>query len=202
MPEAVRGKSFAIVEAVYSAATRRRARSCWRRCASSARSTDSFAMVDPAALGYLHMDPDSPVPAAADHAMLGELPPHAIDDLVAVAGPGSGSPLASVELRHVGGALSRATDDAGAIATIPGSYVMFAVGGVMSPEMGAAVEAHLALVSGALAPWRSGSYANFEDRPGKGGTFFERRTNDKLALIRRSVDPESLFLANHAIGGE
>ena len=32
-------------------------------------------------------------------------PPAAIDDLVAVAGPGSGSPLATVELRHASGAL-------------------------------------------------------------------------------------------------
>lgn len=39
----------------------------------------------------LHMDPPEPVPYAGEGNILGELPPHAIDELLEVAGPGSGS---------------------------------------------------------------------------------------------------------------
>ena len=51
--------------------------------------------------------PDRPGPVPdGTHAMLGELSAGRVDEDLAVAGPGSGSPL-SLELRHMGGALAR-----------------------------------------------------------------------------------------------
>ena len=55
------------------------------------------------------------------------------------AGPGSPSQLASVELRSLGGALARRPEGAGARATLHGDYIMFAVGGAMSPDVKAEV---------------------------------------------------------------
>ena len=40
--------------------------------------------------------------------LLSELPADAVDTLVGIAGAGSGSPLLSVEVRHLGGALANA----------------------------------------------------------------------------------------------
>ena len=54
------------------------------------------------------MDPPTPVPYTSESLLTHELPASAIDSLVEAVGPGSGSQLASVELRHSGGALSRA----------------------------------------------------------------------------------------------
>ncbi len=79
-----------------------------------------------------------------------------IDALVAAAGPDSGSPLLSVELRHLGGAVGRSSVDHGAADTLQGDYIMFAVGMAPAPEMGAAVEAHVDMVREALAPWDAG----------------------------------------------
>ena len=63
---------------------------------------------DAARCSHLHMDPEHPVPGAGDgDAARRAAAREAIDALVAVAGPGSGSPLLSVELRHLGGALGR-----------------------------------------------------------------------------------------------
>lgn len=51
------------------------------------------------------MDPEDPLPFALDGQMLHELPAAPADAIVEVAGPGSGSPLLSLELRLLGGAL-------------------------------------------------------------------------------------------------
>src|SRR5262249_57438508 len=89
---------------------------------------DTFAMVPPVGLAELHMDPPDPMPYASSHLLTDELPAGAIDDFVAMSGPGSGSPLASVELRHLGGALGRSRPGHGAVSTLPGPCASFAVG--------------------------------------------------------------------------
>ena len=42
-----------------------------------------------------------------------------------------GSPLISAELRHLGGALARRTDDGGALGTIDGAFAFFGAGVVV-----------------------------------------------------------------------
>jgi FAD/FMN-containing dehydrogenase len=201
VPEPLRGKSFAIVEAVFTG-SREDGEALLRPLRELGPAMETFEMVPSAALGYLHMDPDDPLPAAMDHMVLGDLPSAAIDDLVAVTGPGSGSPLVSVELRHCGGALARTPENSGAATGIAGEYLMFAVGGLMTPEMGAAVEAQLALVGGALAAHRTGSYSNFEERPGRAGELYDAETTARLAAARKAVDPDGIFLANHEFTSE
>ena len=68
---------------------------------------DTFAMMPPKGLSWVAMDPEDPLPYKTSHQLLGELPAAAVDELLAAAGPGSESPLAAVELRHLGGALAR-----------------------------------------------------------------------------------------------
>jgi len=104
---------------------------------------DTLSIVPPSALGHLHMAPERPVAMLADDGLVGALPAAAIDDLVAVAGPGSGSPLASVELRHASGALE----------TLSHGYFTHALGTPTDTASAAAIEAQLALVAGALAPY-------------------------------------------------
>jgi hypothetical protein len=67
--------------------------------------------------------------------MLGPLDGEAIDRFVAAAGPESGSPLVSAEIRHVGGALSRPQPHHGALSTFDADYLTFAVGMVLNEEM-------------------------------------------------------------------
>jgi hypothetical protein len=74
---------------------------------------------------------------------VGALPAAAIDDLVAVAGPGSGSPLATVELRHASGALE----------TLDRGFYTHAAGTPTDTASAAAIEAQLALVGAALEPY-------------------------------------------------
>ena len=107
------------------------------------KSIDTFTIVPPSALGHLHMSPERPVATLADDGLVGALPAAAIDDLVAVAGAGSGSPLATVELRHAGGALE----------TLQHGFFTHAAGTPTDTASAAAIEAQLALVAAALAPY-------------------------------------------------
>jgi hypothetical protein len=198
VPDVVRGQSFALVEAAYlgDEATGADLLAPLRALGPA---MDTFAMVPPAALGYLHMDPDEPSPYMSDTLLTGDLPAEAIDALVEVAGPGSGSPLVSVELRHTGGALARSAPHHGVRDTLPGSFAMFAGGIPFDPAAAAAIEAQLALVTGALAPWRAGQYANFVERPAAPDTFFDADTLRRLRAVKDAYDPADLFLANHPI---
>jgi hypothetical protein len=198
VPDIVRGKSFALVEAAYlgDEATGAELMAPLRELGPA---MDTFATVPPAALGYLHMDPDEPSPYMSDTMLVDELPAAGIDDLLAVAGPGSGSPLVSVELRHMGGALARAEAHHGARASLPGSFAMFAGGVPFDPAGAAAIQAQLALVMNALAPWDAGRYANFVEQPADPGAFFDDESLRRLRAVKAAYDPADLFLANHPV---
>jgi len=146
------------------------------------------------------MDPDSPVPGSGDGMLLDARPAAAITALLATAGHGTGSPLLSVEFRHLGGALSEITPQAGALASIDGAYAMYAVGIALTPDVQHAIEARVDLLREALAPWQSRhGYLNFDDRPGDAERLFPPETYRRLQNSKAAYDPGDLFLANHPI---
>jgi hypothetical protein len=123
---------------------------------------DTVAMIPAAALGQLKMDPSQLVPAAGDGAFLADFPAAAIDALAAVAGPEAGTPPASVEIRHLGGALARPVPGGGAQPSIDASYLLYAAGPVRTPGLAGPVRAHVQAVKDALAPWHASyDYYNF-----------------------------------------
>jgi hypothetical protein len=146
------------------------------------------------------MDPENPVPAVGHHRVLRELPDEAIDAFVGAAGPEAGSPLTVAELRHLGGALGRAPDDAGALAKLDADFVMVGVGVAMTPEMGEAARRNLDALDSALLSWASeGGYLNFADQAGDLDQIFAPETCDRLGEIKRRWDPDGLIRANHEL---
>jgi FAD binding domain-containing protein len=198
IPEPLRGRSFVVVEVA-----------CLHGEASTAElvaplrdlgpEIDTIAPTGPAGLLSLHMDPPGPVPGAGDGALFDVLPGEAIDALVAAAGPDSGSPLLSVELRHLGGALGRAQDDHGALASIDADFALYAVG--MAPDAGAAaaVNAHIDVVKGALSEWNVGRrFLNFSERAG-GHDAWAPEALRRLRAVKTLVDPDDVIRSNHPI---
>jgi FAD/FMN-containing dehydrogenase len=172
-PEPVRGNSFVLVEAAYLGEEREGA-ALVRPLRELGPTMDTFAMMAPPGLGALHMDPPEPVPARGDGMLLAADPVGAIGAVVGVAGPGSGSPLLSVELRHLGGALARAIDGSPQT-TLAGTCAVGAVGLAATPEMGEAVGRHVRRVKDALAPWRAAyDFFNFLDGPADGDAVLPR----------------------------
>ena len=139
---------------------------------------DTVATHAPAGIADLHMDPPEPVPGLTQHQLLRELPAQAMDDVLAVAGPGTDSPLISLEIRHGGGALARRAPDCGALGAIDAPFVEFAVGPAPAPPVTAATAACLARVTDALAPYDAeGRYLNFQD---------ERVSRRRSSMLTRS----------------
>jgi FAD binding domain len=198
IPEPLRGRSLAVIEVA-----------CLDGEASTADlvaplralgpDIDTIAPIGPSGLLGLHMDPPGPVPGAGDGALLDVLPGEAIDALVAAAGPGSGSPLISVELRHLGGALGRADDGHGALASIDADFALYAVGMAPDEPAATAVNAHIDVVKGALSEWDAGRrFLNFSERP-DGHDLFPPAAMRRLRAVKTLVDPDDVIRANHPI---
>ncbi len=68
---------------------------------------DTFGVVPASSLARMHLDPEAPTAVYANSVLVDDLPGPAIEALVAAAGPDSASALLFVEIRHLGGALSR-----------------------------------------------------------------------------------------------
>jgi hypothetical protein len=131
--------------------------------------------------------------------MTGDLPAEAIDAVVAAVGPGSGSQLVSVEIRHCGGALGRPAEGGGALAQLPGSFLAFGVGIVPVPEALGPNQAWVTAFTEALAPYDSGRYLNFCEEPFDLAKAFSAETVKRLCEIKKRCDPENLFRANHPV---
>jgi hypothetical protein len=161
---------------------------------------DTIETMPVGALSHLHMDPEHPVPAAGDGLTLAELPAEAVDELVRVAGAGSGSPLLSVEVRHLGGELGRARPENGALASIDAEYFLYAVGIAPTPEARAAVETHAQTVKQAMGPWQAGHmYMNLAETRQDPSAFWQPEAHDRLRRVKADVDPTNLIRSNHPI---
>ena len=197
-PEHMRGRAFAIVEAVYLGDGDAGAE-LLAPILDLGPELDTLAMVPPAALAHLHMDPPEPVPARTGHVMLADLGTDAVDGVLAAAGPGSGSPLVSVELRQLGGALGRPDASGGALARLPGSYVMFAVGSLMNPSLEPEIADRLDRLADILKPGEGGRYLNYSDVVEAGSAFFDDDTYRRLQAVKAEWDPKGLFQSTHPV---
>jgi FAD/FMN-containing dehydrogenase len=199
IPEPVRGRQLVVIEAAYLG-SEDSAGELLAPLRALAPELDTFAAVPPAALGHLHMDPEEPVPFAVSGQLLDELPASAIDNIVDAAGPDSGSPLLSLELRLLGGALTEAPRDAGALGGLDQAFLTLGVGMLMDPSMAPAINGHLDRVSNALEPWDSGViYGNFVDVPIDTRLCYPPDTFERLQQVKAHYDPHDLFRANHSI---
>jgi len=198
VPEPVRGRSFAIVMAAFLG-SESEGQALLRPLRDLGPAMDTFAVVPPAALGDLAMDPNDPLPIASTTSLLDELPSAAVDELVSVAGPGSGSPLVMVELRQMGGALGRRSPEAGARATLAGEFVMFALGVPTDEASAASTRKYLDAVDRAVRPYRAGDYPNFVEKPADARGFFDEDTWARLRQVKALYDPTDVLKGNFHI---
>jgi hypothetical protein len=198
VPEVVRGRSFVVVEAAWlgDEAGGSEQLAPLRELGPE---MDTFAMIPPTGLAALHMDPPEPVPGAGDGLLLGDFPAEAIDALVGTAGPGTDSPLVSIEVRHLEGAAGRADPEHGALAAIDAPYTLYAVGMAATEEMKQGVMERLDRLQAALAPWDAGRFLNFTDRLTDPSRMFSEEAYRRLREVKSSYDPDDVIQANHEI---
>ena len=198
VPEPMRGKSFAIVQAAYLGSETDGAELI-APLRDLGPAMDTFTAVAPDALGTMHMDPAQPAPAVSGDLLLGELPASAIDDLVAVAGPGSGSILTSVELRQTRGALARPEPSCGALAAVPGALALYAVASPPNEDAAETMRGQIAAVISALSPHEAGRLLNFADQPLDTAGAFSPESFSHLQKVKAQYDPDGVMHANHQV---
>lgn len=200
VPDAVRGGSFAVVMGAFLG-EEAEGRALLSDLRDLGPAMDTFAMVPPAGIAELAMDPPDPLPFELGHALLDGLPPDAIDAVLAVAGPGSpaGTELTMFQLRHMGGALGRVAPGAGARATLPGEICMVTLGIAPDEPTRHRVEGHIAAVERALADHRVGDYPNFVEVPTDASGFFDPETWARLRRVKAAHDPLDMFRGNHHV---
>ncbi len=161
---------------------------------------DTFAVVAPAEIAELHMDPQEPVPYVAAGQMLGDLDAEAIDRFLAAAGPDSGSELLVAEIRHVGGALRKPEPHQGALGTFDASYLTLGVGMAFDEDGRRRSHERLLLMADAFAPYDTGrQYLNFTEERTDPARFFTPDAYRRLRVLRAAVDPHGVMRANHPI---
>jgi FAD/FMN-containing dehydrogenase len=153
------------------------------------------------AVDAIHQDPDHPMPGWERGGMLSDLTAEAVDAILAAAGPQVDIPLIMVELRHLGGALSRQADVPNAV---PGRNAAFSflVIGPLVPELAEIVPAVGAAVLGAVAPFAlPGAMLNFAGHaaPEQLLAAWAPVDRERLLKIKASYDPTNMFRTGQAL---
>ncbi len=149
----------------------------------------------------MHADPVDPMPVNENHALLSALPAEAVDALLAVAGQGSGSPQAIVELRLLGGALAREPRHRSAFCHRDAAFALTVIGALI-PEIAAMVVEHAAGVVAALAPWSTGGQMpNFAPSydPARPSRVYSEDTRHWLAALADRYDPARVLATGQVI---
>jgi len=196
LPDPVRGRSFVLVEVAFLG-TESAGVALVQPFRDLGPEMDNVTMMPARDLSLVNMDPDFPLPYAGDGILLDDCPPAAVDALVESF---VGSSLLHGEVRHLGGALRVGSPDHGCLDTIDEPFIFFTFGFAADPEMHAAVEHHVDLVLSRLGPWNSGRrYLNFTESRADPRTVFPEASWSRLQQVKRTYDPDEIFVANHSI---
>jgi FAD/FMN-containing dehydrogenase len=196
LPEEIRGRSFVVVQAFWLGDEAEGAR-LLEPLRALGPALDTVAPTPARELWRVHMDPEQPVPGAGDGQLLDDVDDDLIDAVVART---VGSPLLSVELRHLGGEIARARSHHGALASFEAQFALFAVGMAPVPEAKAAVEAASAALLEAVGPWAADhTYLNFAETRRKPASLFSSASYHRLRQIKAIVDPHDTIRSNHPI---
>jgi hypothetical protein len=197
VPEPLRGRSFVVVE-VFHLGHRAEADDLLAPLRALEPENDTLDVIPVEALAHLHMDPDRPVPFVGDGMLLGQLPASAIDTLVGLAG--AGSPLLSVEIRQLGGALARPAPDGGARSALKAPFALFALGMAPTADAARTVGAYVEHLIEGLDRWGAPEmYLNFAESRRDPTTLWGEDTYRRLCHIKGRVDPDDLIRSNHPI---
>ncbi|WP_073266472.1 FAD-binding oxidoreductase [Cryptosporangium aurantiacum] len=200
LPEFLRGRAMVAVDATYLGGLANGRELLSRLLAVPGTLLDTVGALQVADLGSVAAEPVDPVPAMEYAALLPELDDDAADTLLGVAGPHSGSPLNTVQLRHLGGALARPTIGGGAVGHLEEKFSLTGIGMPMGPGMAEQIEAHQALMADAFAPHASGriffTFLGSEESP---VAAFPPDVLARLRDVKRRRDPHGVIRSNHPV---
>ena len=205
VPEPLRGRTLVALRGCFCGdLAEGRALIDQARAALGPAAVDTFATMPAAALAMISMDPVDPLGFLNHTDLIRDLTPQAIDDLVELVGPDSGSPLIMLELRQLGGALPGPADALSPMAHTEAAYSLNAIGVTPTPERASAVRAHLHKLAERMRPHVTGeTYLNFLDLDGakaeRIAAAYSRPDWDRLRRLKTRYDPRNVFRFNRNV---
>jgi FAD/FMN-containing dehydrogenase len=158
---------------------------------------DSVGPLPYSRLGEIHADPVDAMPYAEGGALLDHLDHDGLDALLAVVGADVDVPLAAVELRHLGGALSREPRVPNAVPGRSAGFGLHVVGAPVPELLDVVVPRVVQGTIAAMAPWlATESLPNFVGRANEAGALAScwlPGVAARLDAVRATVDPEGLL---------
>ncbi|MFG1784762.1 FAD-binding oxidoreductase [Rhodococcus oryzae] len=156
---------------------------------------DAVGVMPYAALSAIHADPVDPMPVHEFSGLTGPLSHEAVDALLAVAGPGSGSPQTVIELRLLGGALAREPRHRSAFCHRDASFALMGAG-VLAPPLAQSVVEHALVVEQAMTAWTTGAtlpnFAASAD-PERIARSYDEDTVHWLSALANEHDPRGVL---------
>lgn len=194
----LRGKAVVAVTLAFAGTAERAAELVAPLRAVGAPYMDTLATVSGAGLADVAGDPTDPTPALGHAGLLDRVGTAETDAFLAIAGPGVDTPLVSVEIRHLGGALREVAPDPGAAGTLDSEGLFYSTAPVSSQPAEEAILAAQREAAARIAPLSGprGTILTFDEQR-RGRDAFTPEVADRLEAIARARDPEGLFVANH-----
>ncbi|WAZ23285.1 FAD-binding protein [Streptomyces cinnabarinus] len=157
-----------------------------------------------AAVDRIFMDPQDPLPARESCALVRELPPDAVRTFLAEVGPDvPDCPLLMIEIRHMGGALSRPATVDDAVCSRDAEYLLEAVGVLAAPPAAEAVEHATRSLYTAMSPYGTGrTMVNLHGTPGSAEDRARAWTPEvyqRLQQTKTKYDPKNLLSLGHTV---
>jgi hypothetical protein len=201
LPEPLRGRSVVVVKGAYAGENPGDGEEMFRtvRQGFGEPIMDTFGQMPVAQMDGISMDPVDPLGVIQHAEMLSDLSTGAVDALLRVAG--AGSPLTILEIRQLGGALSRASGQPNLLGS--GKFSMNAIGATFTPEMAQGIRECIARLIEETRPYQTGrTYLNFMEEDPSGDRVraaYAPEDWERLVALKDEYDPHNLFRFNRNI---
>ena len=127
-----------------------------------------------------------------------------VETLIAANGADSATPVTVLEIRHLGGAMTRVPDDAASFSQRHAPFLMQTLCVMMSPEHAVVAKHNTQRVNEAIQPFTTGGVLPSWLGDGDHGAErvragFSPEHYARLAELKRRYDPENMFCQNHNV---
>lgn len=204
LPDVLRGKAVITVRAAYVGGEAEGAALLQPLRALGGIIADTFRMLPYTEIGTINNDPVDPVPAYRTTMMLKDLSAATIDTLLNVDGVESSTSVMMVEIRHLGGAMTRVAPESTAFSQRYAPFILQTVDMLMGPEQAETVKRNTRIISEALQPHATGGVLPSWLGDGDHGIHrtragFTPAHYERLVALKGCYDPTNMFRLNHNI---